>query len=126
MKNSIVYAVATLFLLFTEILIALYVHDEFIRPYVGDVLVVLVLYTLIRIFLPKGCRFLPLWIFLFAVGVELLQLADIVELLGMGDNRFLRIMIGAVFDVKDIVCYAVGCILLGLYEWLGTKRKYMQ
>jgi len=31
-------------LLLIEILIALFVHDEFIRPYVGDALVVIVLY----------------------------------------------------------------------------------
>ena len=35
-----------LFMIFLaiEVLIALYVHDDFVRPYLGDVLVVVVLY----------------------------------------------------------------------------------
>lgn len=38
------YAIATVILLLTEVLIALYVHDAFVRPYIGDVLVVIVIY----------------------------------------------------------------------------------
>ena len=45
--------IATVILLLTEVLIALYVHDAFVRPYIGDVLVVIVIYTFIRIFVPE-------------------------------------------------------------------------
>ena len=112
MKKRILYAVATLLLLFIEVIIALYVHDDFIRPYIGDVLVVILIYTFIRIIVPEKCKLLPLYIFILATGVELLQLANIVEILGVEDNRFLKILIGSVFDIKDIVCYAVGCVIL--------------
>ena len=122
MKIRILYAVATLLLLLTEVFIALYVHDDFIRPYVGDVLVVIVIYTFIRMIIPEKCRLLPLYIFIFAAGVELLQLAKIVEILGVEDNTFLKTLIGSVFDVKDIVCYAVGCVILGVYEWVRTRK----
>lgn len=122
MKIRILYAVATLLLLLTEVFIALYVHDDFIRPYVGDVLVVIVIYTFIRMIIPAKCRLLPLYIFIFAAGVELLQLAKIVEILGVEDNIFLKTLIGSVFDVKDIVCYAVGCVILGVYEWIRTRK----
>ena len=122
MKIRILYAVATLLLLLTEVFIALYVHDDFIRPYVGDILVVIVIYTFIRMIIPAKCRLLPLYIFIFAAGVELLQLAKIVEILGVEDNTFLKTLIGSVFDVKDIVCYAVGCVILGVYEWIRTRK----
>ena len=122
MKKRILYGVATLLLLLTEVIIALYVHDDFIRPYVGDLLVVIVIYTFIRIFIPEKCKIMPLLIFIFAAGVELLQLANIVEILGIADNKFLKILIGSVFDIKDIVCYAVGCAMLCMYEWVRTKR----
>ncbi len=122
MKKRILYGVATLLLLLTEVIIALYVHDDFIRPYVGDLLVVIVIYTFIRIFIPEKCKIMPLLIFMFAAGVELLQLANIVEILGVADNKFLKILIGSVFDMKDIVCYAVGCAMLCMYEWVRTKR----
>lgn len=32
------YAIATVILLLTEVLIALYVHDAFVRPYIGDIM----------------------------------------------------------------------------------------
>ena len=122
MKKRILFAVATLFLLLIEVIIALYVHDDFIRPYVGDVLVVIVIYTFIRIIVPEKCKLIPLFLFVFAAGVELLQLANIVEILGVADNKFLKILIGSVFDIKDIVCYAVGCVILCMYEWVRVRR----
>lgn len=110
------YAIATILLLIVEVFIALYVHDDFIRPYIGDVLVVIVIYTFIRIWFPKGIRLLPLYVFLFATGVEVLQYFKLVERLGLENNTFMRIVLGSVFDVKDIICYGVGCILLGIWE----------
>lgn len=111
-KKRIAYGMATIMLFIVELLIALFVHDNFIRPYVGDVLVVVLLYTFVRVFLPEGVRLLPLYIFLFAAGVEVLQYFRIAEVLGLSDNRILSVVIGSVFDVKDIVCYGVGCVLL--------------
>ena len=52
-----------------EVLIAIYVHDAFVRPYIGDVLVVVVIYTFIRIFVPERCKLLPLYVFIFAALV---------------------------------------------------------
>jgi len=115
-EKRIAYGVATVGLFLVELLIALFVHDRFIRPYVGDVLVVVLLYTFVRIFLPEGIRLLPLYIFLFAAGVEVLQYFRIAEVLGLSDNRILSVVIGSVFDWKDIVCYGVGCGILFVYE----------
>ena len=111
-KMRIKYLMGFLVLLIIEVLIALYVHDDFIRPYIGDVLVVMVLYCFVRIFIPNGVKLMPLYIFIFAAGVEVLQYFSLVEVLGLENNRFLRILIGSVFDVKDIICYSVGCAVI--------------
>lgn len=116
MSKRLKYIFITIILLSIEVLIALFVHDDFIRPYVGDILVVILLYTFVRIFIPEKIRLLPLSIFLFAAGVEVLQYFRIVELLGLENNRFFSVLIGSVFDMKDIVCYGVGCAMLGIYE----------
>lgn len=121
-KMRIRYAVITAILLLVEVLIALFVHDEFVRPYVGDILVTVLIYTFLRIFIPKGVKLLSLYIFLFAAGVEVLQYFDIVALLGLSDNRFFSILIGSVFDVKDIVCYGIGCALTMIVENLFRKK----
>ncbi len=110
------YGIAFVLLLLIEVIIALYVHDSLIRPYVGDMLVVILVYSFTRIFIPEKCRLLPLYVFLFAAGVEVLQYFKLVYVLGLEDNRFLRIVLGSVFDIKDIACYGVGCILLEAFE----------
>ena len=121
-KKRLGYMLATLILLGIEVCIALFVRDAVVRPYVGDMLVVVVVYTFVRIFVPEKVRFLPLYVFLFAALVEGLQAVHIVELLGLSVYPFFSILIGATFDGKDIICYAVGCILLGGYEILKRKR----
>ena len=122
MKKRLVYLSATIILLITEVLIALYVHDDFIRPYVGDAIVVIVIYTFVRTLIPEKCRLLPLFIFIFAVAVEILQGIHIVNILGVANNRFLRTLIGTSFDIKDILCYSVGCVFLGFYEYMIRKK----
>ena len=120
-NKRILYAITTIILLVIEVLIALFVHDSIIRPYIGDVLVVVVIYTFVRIFVPERVVLLPLYIFVFAVGVELLQLVNVLDLLGLRNNEFFRVLLGSVFDTKDVICYAVGCLILGGYQ--VTKKK---
>lgn len=109
-------------ILLVEVFIALFVHDKFVRPYVGDMLVVVLIYFAVRIVIPQGCRFLPLYVFLFAFLVEVLQYFHLVEVLGVENNRFLRTILGATFDVKDIICYAVGGLVVMLYEYIEKYR----
>lgn len=121
MQKRLKYIIVFIVLLLIEVLIALFIHDDFIRPYVGDMLVVIVIYTFIRIWVPEKCRLLPLYIFLFAAGVEVLQYFKLVEVLGLQDNTFFRILIGSTFDIKDVLCYAVGCVVLALVPLI---KKY--
>ena len=72
-KKRLAYVVATIIIFLVELCIALFVRDRFIRPYMGDLLVVVLLYTFVRIWFPKKPQLLPLYIFLFAAGVEALQ-----------------------------------------------------
>lgn len=121
MKKRLFYFLAFILLLAVEIFIALFVHDRFVRPYIGDVLVVIVLYFLIRIFLPEGCGWLPGILFLFATGVEILQYFRLVERLGLSDSRLMRAVLGSVYDFRDILCYGVGCVLLQIGQWSFSR-----
>lgn len=122
MKKRVLYACAFLILLAIEVLIALFVHDRFVRPYLGDVIVVVVVYCFVRIFVPERFRLMPLWVFFFAVGVEVLQYVGIVEILGVQDNAFLRTLIGTSFSWADILCYAVGGVVLAAWEVCVWRR----
>lgn len=123
MKKRIFYAIAFFALFAIEVLIALFVHDKFIRPHIGDVLVVILIYFFIRIIIPDKMRLLPLYVFAFACFTEFMQYIHIVELLGLQNNTFMRVVIGTVFDWDDIISYAVGCFLLGIYEIIITRRS---
>lgn len=123
-KKRTGYLLATVIIFLIELVIALFVRDTFIRPYVGDMLVVVLIYTFLRIFFPEKPRLLPLYVFLFAILTESLQAVNIVELLGLSGNRFFSVVIGTTFDWKDIVCYGAGCVLCGLWEvWLWKGRQ---
>ena len=97
-------------LLGIEVCIALFINDSFIRPYVGDMLVTLLLCCLCRVIIPSKLRLLPLYVFAFAACVEIGQYFDLVALLGLADNRFLSVLMGRTFSWLDLLCYAVGCI----------------
>ena len=121
-KKRLVNLAAFLALLAIEVLIALYVHDNFVRPYIGDVLVVIVIYFFARIFLPEKYPWLPGAIFAFATVVEILQYFRLAELLGLQNHPFWRTVLGSTFDWKDILCYGVGCIFLAAYERVSRIR----
>lgn len=110
-KSRVTYGAITLILLFTEILIGLYVNDNFIRPYVGDVLVTILLCCLCRIVVPNGLRGLAVYVFLFATLVEHAQYIEIVKILGVDDNLLLSTIIGTSFSHIDILCYGIGCLI---------------
>lgn len=118
-KSRATYAVAFGVLLFIEIIIALFVHDAFVRPYIGDVLVTVLLCCLCRIIIPKGVSALPIYVFVFAALVELAQYVNVVKLLGLENNAFFSTIIGTTFSFIDILCYAAGCLAFWVAEkWL--------
>lgn len=122
-KRRPAYLLAFFAVFLTEVCIALFVRDNFIRPYGGDVLVTVLICCFVRIFFPVGVKLLPVWVFLFAAAVEIGQYFDFVALLGLGDSRFFRILLGSTFSWADLVCYAAGCAVFALTEFLITHRK---
>lgn len=122
MKKRIVYIISFIIIFCIEVLIALYVRDSFVRPYLGDVLVVVLVYSFVRIFLPTGIPKMPFYVFLFACFVEVMQYFHLADTLGI-TNRAARIILGSTFDWKDIASYAVGCVLIVLVERLFRRSS---
>ena len=125
LKNKrVIYVAIFCGLLAVEVCIALFVHDAFVRPYVGDMLVTLLLCCMCRVILPDKIRLLPVFVFLFAACVEIGQYFDVVALMGLTDNRFLSIALGRTFSWMDLVCYAIGCVVaFGLDEVIRGSNK---
>ncbi len=122
-KLRITYSILFLLLFAAEVLIAVFVHDGFVRPYIGDVLVVMLVCAFLRIFIPDKMKTLPLFATLFAVFIEGLQYFDFVNLIGLSDNKIVSTVIGRTFDIKDIICYTVGGLIFFAAEWLWRKNN---
>ena len=122
-KRRLGYLAAFCVIFAIEVCIALFVRDSFIRPYGRDVLVTVLICCFLRIFLPHGVKLLPLYVFLFALAVEIGQYFDFVTLLGLGDSRFFRILLGSTFSFADVVCYGAGSALFALTDTLISHRK---
>lgn len=115
-KARLIYCAISAILLVVIVLIALFVRDRFIRPYGGDILVTVLLCAMARIVFPNKIKLLPLWVMLFAFGVEILQYFDVVSLLGLSHISIIRIAVGSVFSVEDLFCYAAGCLIFFLAD----------
>jgi len=113
------YFILTIVLLIIEILIALFVHDRIIRPYIGDVLVVILIYCFIRSFFNWPVVPVAIGVLLFSFVVETLQYFKFVELIGLGDIKLARIIIGTDFAWKDILAYVAGILIV-----LAAERKW--
>lgn len=101
----------TLILFAIEVFIAIFIRDRFIRPFVGDILVVILIYCLVKSFVKMAANRVAVSVLLFAVTIEILQYFQLVDRLGLSDNRIAQIVIGATFDWMDLVAYATGTVI---------------
>ena len=121
-KIRLVSAGIAVTLLVIEVLIALFVHDSFVRPYLGDVLAVIFVYFLGRVFFPEKPAFLSVFAFGTAVAVEIIQLTPLPELLS--GFPVLSVLVGGTFDFADILCYAAGGGICLAVDFL--RKKYLR
>lgn len=112
-KKYFIWAI-TLFII--EVLIALFVKDRFVRPYVGDYLVVILMYTFIRAFVKAPVIITAVIVLLFAYLVEVLQYFDIVDKLGLEGNKIARTVIGYGFEWMDLLAYTLGIVTVLFIE----------
>jgi hypothetical protein len=106
----------TLLLLIIEVGIAIFIHDDIIRPYIGDLLVVILIYYFIKSFFNIQVFPLAISVLLFAYAIEILQYFKIVELLGLQQNQLARVVIGTSFAWTDIAMYTIGIIIILIAE----------
>ena len=95
-----------------ELYIGFYVNDNFIRPYVGDFLVVILIYCFLRSFWNISKKATALIVLLFAYTVEFAQFFDIVNWLGLSGNRPAEVIIGTSFSWEDMLAYTLGVALV--------------
>ncbi len=91
-------------------------NDAFIRPFGGDVLVVVLIYAFLRIFLKTNYKKLALGVLIFSFIIEFLQALRYVNWLGLQDSKFWSIVLGTYFSVYDLLAYFVGYLICLLFR----------
>jgi hypothetical protein len=121
-KNYFGFAILTFII---EVLIALYIHDPFVRPYLGDVLVVILMYCFLKSFLKLPVLTVAVAVLIFSFTIEFLQYLNIVATLGLEKSKIARTVIGTSFSWIDFLTYIIGItIVLGVEKyWLKKEIK---
>ncbi len=88
----------------------LFAKFGFVRGYLGDFLVVILLYFLIKLFREVRPLQLAMGIFVFACGVEVTQYFHLADLLGFHRGSLINILLGDSFSWVDIITYFLGCV----------------
>lgn len=110
------YFWAAMLLLGIEILIARFMHDRIIRPYVGDLLVVILIYCFVKSFFRTPVVPTAFAVLLFCYLIEILQYFQIVNVLGLQDSKIARIVIGTSFEWMDLLAYTLGVGVVIFWE----------
>ena len=125
LRFNYLYFILTILIFVTEVLIAIYLHDGFIRPYVGDFLVVILIYCFVRSFLQAPVIPVALAVLVFSYLVEIMQYFNLVKLIGLEHSRIANIVIGNYFTWTDILSYTLGIgftILVEKLKPFGTIK----
>lgn len=122
-RFSFKYLCLTLIFLAVEILIALFVDDAFVRPFVGDALVVILIYCFLRIFLSFRYWKIALAVLIFSFTIEILQYFDYVKILGFENNRILSAALGRTFAAGDFAAYFAGFLVIILIEFFYERYQ---
>ncbi|MGN6213708.1 DUF2809 domain-containing protein [Parafilimonas sp.] len=114
------YFIFFVILFLIEVVIALFAHDNFIRPFFGDFLVVILIYCFIKSFLNTPLVMTAVAVLLFSYLIEVLQYFNIIKMLGLQNSNLVRVVIGTSFEWTDLIAYTLG---IGLVILLDKNKQ---
>lgn len=118
------YFLATIIIFLIEVLIATKLKNLFfVRAYLGDVIVVILIYTFILSFFEiRNKTALITGVFIFSCLIEFAQYLGITEFLKLKPGSIAHIIVGSSFSWWDILCYFAGCLILLIFVKIKKNR----
>jgi hypothetical protein len=110
------YFILAILLFLVEVLIAAYLHDKIVRPYVGDFLVVILLYCLVKSFSTASTLLAAVSVLIFSYIIEFSQYFHLVNYLGLQNSKLAATILGSSFEWIDLVVYTVGIAVVLFIE----------
>jgi hypothetical protein len=123
MRSRAKYLLIALIIFIIEVLVAtIFSHFIFIRSFLGDFLVVILLYFLVKAFRQVTPLPLALAVFVFSCIVETTQYFHLADWLGLQRGNLLSILMGTNFSWVDILMYFFGCITSYFFDSLILSK----
>lgn len=123
MKRRLIYLTfAFVCFLLCVLIVKLFNNQVMIRGFVGDVIVVVLIYFLAKSFYQFKPAILALFVLIIAFSTEIVQYMRIIKYIGLEGNRVAELTIGAVFDPMDLLAYSIGVTLVYLFD---SKQKWV-
>jgi hypothetical protein len=113
-NSQFILPVILLFLI--EVFIAAFVNDSIIRPYVGDVLVVILIYFFIRMVTKFEHRRVLIGVLLFSFFVEFTQYFDLITYLNLQNSTLAKLILGTTFNIVDFLAYSIGAVIICIFR----------
>lgn len=105
--------------LIIEVVIGSFFRDRFVRHFVGDVFIVVLIAYGVRSLFPIKLETVVLGTWIFALFVEITQYFDLIGILGWRSSPWAHLTIGSTFDGLDLLAYTIGS---GISLTLGRSR----
>ncbi|MFC0515957.1 DUF2809 domain-containing protein [Mucilaginibacter angelicae] len=116
MKLNKTYLTLTLILFATEVFIGVSLHDRLIRPFGGDLLVVILIYCFVKSFFDTPWLKTAICTLIFSYIVEVSQYFNLLKHLGLQSSKAAAILLGHSFSWGDMLCYTIGIAIVGILE----------
>ena len=117
------YFIPTILLFLIETAIALYLHDNFIRPYFGDFLVVILLYCFVKSFVNVSVWVAAGLVLLFSFAIEIAQYFNMVEKLGLQHYKVAKVVLVNSFAWMDLLVYILGILIVISIEKIYFRTR---
>ncbi len=110
------YLIAFILLFCVEFAIATYLKGGFIRGYLGDLLVVILVYAGLMTVSILSVKTGLLTTGIVALSIELLQLIDLTQYFEGNAKKVATLVLGSHYSWLDLLMYALGILLVWLLE----------
>jgi len=110
------YCSICLTLFVVEVFIAVYVHDDIIRPYAGDLLAVIFLYCGIKSIINAPVKKTAISVLLFSFILEISQYFHILYYAGLQNCKLANVVLGNSFAWIDLLAYTLGTVIILGFE----------
>jgi hypothetical protein len=115
------YFLIFILIFIVEVIIAIYIKDNFIRPYFGDYLVIFLVYYFTLSFIDTNKNKIAIGVLVFAFAVEMTQYFQLLSYFNLEKNRILRIVAGNTFSFEDLIIYILAFLTIIFFNRYNSK-----